>query len=260
MTPKERYLINSILRASKILKALSGGRTHFKLGELARELKLDRSTTYRILLSLEEAGFVVKDPNTGTYSLGLGAFEVGNAYLRQTDLIQVARPIMAELAQRVQESVHLAVLSETEIVYLDKVDSPRTLGVMSKIGQRSPLYSTALGKALLAFQSQAEQSKILRRIRLIKRTPQTITSKPRLLQELQLVRARGYAFDQRESEEDVECIAAPIRNHTGEVIAALSISGPRRKIGTSEEGGFIRQVVEAANLISSKLGYSKGSA
>lgn len=258
MTKKDQYLINSILRATKILKALSGGRTHFKMGELARELKLDRSTTYRILLSLEEAGFVTKDPRTSTYSLGLGAFEVGNAYLRQTDLIQAARPVMAELARRVQETVHLAVLSDTEIVYLDKVDSPRTLGVMSKIGQRSPLYCTALGKTLLAFQSEPEQQRILRRIRLMRMTPRTITSKPRLLEELKLVRTRGYAFDHREIEEDVECIAAPIRSHTGEVIAALSISGPRRKIGTSEEGEFIRQVVEAAALISSKLGFPRG--
>ncbi len=166
---------------------------------------------------------------------------------------------MVELAKKAQETVHLAVLSETEIVYLDKVDSPRTIGVMSKIGQRSPLYCTALGKTLLAFQPEAEQSRILRRIQLVKRTPRTISSKSRLLEELKSVRTRGYAFDERESEEDVECIAAPIRNHAAEVIAALSISGPRRKIGTPEEGEFIRQVVEAANLVSSKLGYPKGA-
>lgn len=257
MTKKDQYLINSILRASRILKTFSTEKRQLKISELARQLGLDRSTTYRILLSLEEAGLVEKDVSTGAYALGLGAFELGNAYLRQTDLIQVARPIMAELAQKVQETVHLAVLSDTEIVYLDKVDSPRTLGVMSKIGQRSPVYCTALGKALLAFRSEEELSRILRKVKLVRMTPRTITSKQKLLDELRQVRKRGYAFDCREIEDDVECIAAPIRNHEAEVIAALSISGPQRKIGTPQEGEFIRQVVEAGALISSKMGYSR---
>jgi DNA-binding IclR family transcriptional regulator len=116
---KERYLINSILRASSILKCFSGTNTHFKISELARHLGLDRSTTYRILLSLGKAGLVEKDEKTGTYSLGLVAFEIGNAYLRQMDLIKVSKPIMDDLALKAQETVHLAVLSETEIVYVD---------------------------------------------------------------------------------------------------------------------------------------------
>ena len=255
--PKERYLINSILRASNILKCFSGDKTHFKITELARHLALDRSTTYRILLSLEKAGFVERDEKTGTYSLGLGAFEIGNAYLRQKDLIQVSKPIMADLAQKVQETVHLAVLSDTEIVYVDKCDSPRSLGVMSKIGQRGPLHCTSLGKTLLAFQPEDEQSRVLQRIRTIPFTSRTITSKPKLIEELRAIRKQGYALDRREIEEDVECIGAPILNHLGNVIAALSISGPQRKIGTPREKEFIQDVVRAAGLISSKMGYPK---
>jgi len=255
--PKERYSINSIIRASHILKCLSGGKSHFKMSELARHVGLDRSTTYRILLSLERTGFVEKDKKAGTYSLGLAAFEIGNAYLSQMDLIQVCRPIMADLAQKVQETVHLAVLSDTEIVYVDKCDSPRTLGVMSKIGQRGPVYCTALGKTLLAFQSEDEQSRIIHDIRLIPLTPRTITSKQKLVEELKGIRKQGYALDRREIEEDVECIGAPIRNHIGDVIAALSISGPQKKIGTPQEKQFILDVVKAAALISSKLGYAE---
>jgi DNA-binding IclR family transcriptional regulator len=253
--PSERYSINSIIRASHILKCLSGAKTHFKISELARHLSLDRSTTYRILLSLERTGFVEKDEKAGTYSLGLAAFEIGNAYLRQTDLIQVSKPIMADLAQTVQETVHLAVLSDTEIVYVDKVDSPRSLGVMSKIGQRGPVYCTALGKTLLAFQPEDEQSRIIHKIRLTPLTPRTITSKQRLVEELKAIRKQGYSLDHREIEEEVECIGAPIRDHLGNVIAALSISGPQRKIETPQEKHFISEVVKAAVLISSRLGY-----
>jgi len=254
-TQKDRYLINSIIRACNILKCLSKDKTHFKISEVARQLHLDRSATYRILLSLERCGLVEKDEKTGEYSLGMAAFEIGNVYLRQMDFVQISKPFMADLALKVQETVHLAVLSDTEIVYVDKNDSPRSLGVMSKIGQRAPVHCTALGKALLAFQPEKELSRIINEIRLKPYTRNTITSKSKLIKELRETRKRGYALDQREYEEDVECIGAPIRDHLGNVIAALSISGPQRKINTSHEKLFIRQVMKAAALISSKMGY-----
>jgi DNA-binding IclR family transcriptional regulator len=202
---------------------------------------------------------VEKNGRTGEYSLGMAAFEIGNTYLRQMDFIQISKPIMSDLAMMVQETVHLAVLSDTEIVYVDKVDSPRTLGVMSKIGQRAPVYCTALGKVLLAHRPKDELSRIIGEIKLKPFTKNTITSKKRLVEELKVIREKGYALDQREYEEDVECIGAPIRDHQGDVIAALSISGPQRKINTPHEKQFISQVVKAAALVSSKMGYMESS-
>lgn len=253
---RNRYLINSIIRACNLLRRLSKEKTHFKLSELARELHLDRSTTYRILLSLEKCGFVEKDEKTGEYGLGMGIFEIGNAFLNQRDFVKVSKPIMVDLASRVQETVHLAVLSGTEIVYIDKADSPRALGVISKIGQRAPLYCTALGKVLLANQPKETLLRILRLLKLKPFTPNTITSKKRLLEELNEIRRCGYSLDRREYEEEIECIAAPIRDHLGNVIAALSISGPQRKIGIPQEKDFVTQVMESAKLISLKIGYS----
>jgi len=253
--PKDRYLINSILRASNILKCFTKGKGHFKISELACELHLDRSTIYRILLSLEKCGLVEKDKETGGYSLGLFTFEIGNAYLNRIDLPKVSKPIMTDLGLKVQETVHLAVLSGTEIVYVDKVDSPRPLGIMSKIGQRAPLHCTALGKVLLAFQPEDDLKRILPQLKLIALTSNTIISRQRLMEELRAIRRQGYALDHREIEEDVECIGAPIRNHLGDVIAALSISGPQRKIHTRQEKQFVNSVVKAAGSISSKLGY-----
>jgi IclR family KDG regulon transcriptional repressor len=253
--PKDRYFINSILRASAILRSFSGEKTHLRISELARRLGLDRSTTYRILLSLEKCGLVEKEEKTGEYALGLAAFELGNAYLKRMDFIQLSKPVMAELALKVQETVHLAVLSGTEIVYVDKAETPRTLGVMSKIGQRGPLHCTALGKVLLAYQPEEEQSRIIRKIKLLPFTPKTITSRQKLIEELKVIRRQGYSLDHREIEEDVECIGGPIRDHLGNVIAALSISGPQKKIDTPEEKQFVSSVVDATALISSKLGY-----
>ena len=256
--PKDRYLINSILRASNVLKCFLGEKSHFKISELACELHLDRSTIYRILLSLEKCGLVEKDKETGGYSLGLFTFEIGNAYLNRIDFPKVSKPIMTGLALKVQETVHLAVLSGTEIVYVDKVDSPRPLGIMSKIGQRAPLYCTALGKVLLAFQHEDELKRIIHQLKLIPMTSNTIISKHRLMEELRAIRKQGYALDHREIEEDVECIGAPIQDYLGNVIAALSISGPQRKINTPQEKQFVSSVVKAAGLISSKLGYMEG--
>ena len=252
---KDRYLINSILRACRVLKCLAHDKDQFKVSELANQLNLDRSTTYRILLSLEKCGLVEKNLKTGEYCLGVGVFEVGSAYLRRIDLVEVAKPIMADLALKVQETVHLAVLSETEILYLDKVDSPRSVGVISKIGQRGPVHCTALGKVLLASLRPEERLRIMDHIRFQAFTPRTITSKRRLAQELNRVKKEGYALDCREIEEDVECVAAPIRDHLGNVVAALSVSGPQKKINTPKEKDFTHQVMRAAALISHKMGY-----
>jgi DNA-binding IclR family transcriptional regulator len=256
---KDRYLINSIIRASNILRCFSGEKSHFKISEVAHQLQLDRSTTYRILLSLEKCGFVEKDKKTGEYSLGVATFETGNTYLRRMDFIQISKPIMADLALEVQETVHLAVLSDTEIVYVDKVDSPRTLGVMSKIGQRAPVYCTGLGKVLLAHQPNDELSRIVQQIKLKPFTRNTISSKKKLVEELRKIRKQGYALDQKEYEQDVECIGAPIRNHLGNTIAAISISGPQRKINTPQEKQFIGYVVKAAAAVSSKMGYMENT-
>ena len=256
---KDRYVINSIIRASNILRCFSGEKTHFKISQIAHQLQLDRSTTYRILLSLEKCGFVEKDKKTGEYSLGVATFETGNTYLRRMDFIQISKPIMAGLALEVQETVHLAVLSDTEIVYVDKVDSPRTLGVMSKIGQRAPVYCTALGKVLLAHQPNDELSRIVQQIKLKPFTRNTISSKKKLVEELRKIRKQGYALDQKEYEQDVECIGAPIRNHLGNTIAAISISGPQRKINTPQEKQFIGHVVKAAAAVSSKMGYMENT-
>jgi DNA-binding IclR family transcriptional regulator len=252
---KDRYLINSILRAGKLLKCFSQGKATYKMGALAAQVGLDRSTTYRLLLSLEKCGLLEKNPETGEYSLGIMALEIGIAYLGRTDLIQIAKPIMADLALKAQETVNLAVLSDTGILYIDKVDSPRSVGVMSKVGQRNPIYCTALGKALLAFLPKGEQTRILNSLVFKPLTPQTITNKSRMVQELKMIRKQGYAVDDHEIEEDVECISAPIRNHLGYAIASLSISGPQKKLHTPQEKHFIGTVVGAAAQISSKLGF-----
>lgn len=257
--PKDKYIINSILRAGNVLSCLAEEADQLKISELARRLQLDRSTVYRILLSLEKCRLVQKDEKTGAYSLGLASFEIGNSFISRMDFIQISKPVMTDLAEAVQETVHLAVLSDSEVVYVDKVDSPRSLVVMYKIGQRAPLYCTALGKVLLAFQLESDRKRIVNQIEFKPFTSNTIVSKKKLLEELIKIQHQGFAMDFREYEEGVECLAAPIMNHTGEIIAALSFSGPQRKINTRQEKKFINTIIEAASLISKGLGYRKST-
>jgi len=254
--PRERYLINSILRACAILKCLAKEKPRCKAGELARRLGLDRSTTYRVLLSLEKCGLVEKDPQTGAYSLGLAAFEVGSAYLRSADLFSAARPIMLGLAGRVEETVHLAVLSETEAMYLDKVDSPRGLGTISKVGKRVPLHCSGIGKTLLAFQPPEVRERLVAAIELTRFTPRTITSREELKRELDRIRARGYALDEEEHEPDIACVAAPILDHQGGVLASLSVSGPSQRVNDPDRvASLILEVQRASQQVSDRMGY-----
>lgn len=181
---QDKYLINSILRAGSILKCMAEETTQLKTSELARRLQLDRSTIYRIMLSLENCRLVQKDQQTGTYALGMASFEIGNAFISRMNFIQVSKPVMADLAEAVRETIHQAVLSEGEVVYIDKVDSPRSLVVMYKIGQRAPLYPTALGKALLAFQPEADRKRIINQIEFKPFTANRIITKKRLIEEL----------------------------------------------------------------------------
>lgn len=253
---KNRYHINSILRAASILRCLAESGEAVKTTSLARRLGLDRSTVYRILLTLEEARLVERDEATGVYSVGLGAFEVGSAYLRRTDLHGVARPLMVELSQKVGETVHLAVPSGNQAIYLDKIDRSGGLGMISRVGAPVALHCTGCGKVILAFQPDDIRENLLTSLELSRFTPNTITTKAGLRTELEETIRRGYALDRVEHEDRVACVAVPIFNHAGELLAAISVSGASSRILDPEEQGLIlREVVRAGRRISGKLGY-----
>ncbi len=129
----ERYLINSIVRANGILRLLAKENGSLRIGDISKRLGMDRTTAYRIVGTLEYCGLLERRPGSKEFKLGLGAFEVGSSYLRTTDMYSIGRPVMIELAARVQESVHWAVLSGTRTICVDKIDSPRGLGTTSKV-------------------------------------------------------------------------------------------------------------------------------
>lgn len=255
----DRYHINSILRACKIMRRLANQGEPCRISRLAVDLELDRSAVYRILLTLEKCNFVRKDIKTGEYSLGIGAFEIGSAYLRSIDFHTIAREEMIDLSNRVNETVHLATLSGEEAVYLDKIESPdgRGLGMICKAGTRIMLHCSGVGKVLLAFQTPERKRELMNAISYTRFTANTLDTPEKLEAELARIVGRGYGFDSNEHEEHIACVAGPVFDHTGEILAAVSISGAAPKIQDPEiQPMLIREVLATTRRISQKMGYA----
>ncbi len=218
--------VQSVARALTLLDALGGSRGDVGIAELSKQVGFHVSTAHRLLATLIAQGYARQDPETGRYGLGAKAFHLAESYLGQMDLRRVVRPVLERLSRETGETANLVILDGRETLYLDKVESPQSLRIFSRIGRRAPLHCTAAGKVLLAGHSWPDVRRILGTDALERFTPRTIRSLEALRRELDAVRADGVAFDREECEEGATCIAAPVRNARGETVAAMSISGP----------------------------------
>lgn len=255
----ERYRIRSIDRALSLLSSFLEHDSDLSISDIGRANHLDPSTAFRILVTLEARGFVEHDPVTRKYRLGVACLKLGSRFLNGNDIRKRARDVMKLLRDEFGETVHLAVLDRTEIVYLEKLDGLHPIGLMSsQVGGRAPLHSTGVGKAILAFLPGGELDKLLLRGELKRRTNSTITEVNAMKAELVRIRARGYALDQQENEIGVGCIAVPIFVHRA-IAASMSISGPVDRIdGLLKRPHFIERVRTAAKEIS--VQFESGSA
>ncbi|MBT3358599.1 MAG: IclR family transcriptional regulator [Rhodospirillales bacterium] len=251
----QRYVINSIMRASTILQCLAREDAGMKVGEIAKRLDLDRTTVFRLIVTLEECGYVEKILNTKEYKLGVGIFEVGSAYIRSTDLHSAARPMMIGLSRRVREAVHWAILSGEKAVCIDKIDSPRGLGTTSKIGRAASLNAGSVGKVLLAFQPDGVRDHLLATMDFPRLTEQTITTPEHMREVTDEIRRAGYCISLGEGDSDMACIAAPIFDHTGQMVAGISVGGPIHRFTDTESANFIREeLLKVAHQISEIMG------
>jgi len=250
------YLINSVLRAAKLLECFSLENPALTNSQLARMLRLNKSTITRLVYSLKDAGFLRKDPKTGEYSLTYRLFRIGSVYINQIGFRTKARPLLSELASSIQETVHLAVLNDFEVFYIDKFEGSQSVGMMSRIGYKSPAYCTGVGKILLAHLSEDEIDRYLRFIELKRYTPNTITNSEELKLHLQRIQRQGYTMDDSEHEADIKCVAAPLHDATGNVVASISIAGPGFRMNRERmEKELLPAVVQTARKISARLGY-----
>lgn len=246
---------SSVERSFILLELLGSADNHLGVSTLAELSDLPIATVHRLLITLKELGYVEQNAETRKYTLGVRILQLRGAVIEQLNLGVQAMPIMKALTHQVNETVHLAVLDEGEIVYIERIEGLQTQGMYTRIGKRAPVHCTALGKAMLAYLPEHKRAEIIANRGLKRYSPTTITTEEALDQELDRIRQRGYATDEGETGEEVRCLAAPIRDYTGNVVAALSISGPNTRIVPARDSELSEAVRRAGSQISRKLGY-----
>jgi DNA-binding IclR family transcriptional regulator len=246
--------LKSLRRTIRVLECFSIREPRLSLSDIARRVGLPASTTHRILSTLRGTGFVEQDGERDQYRLGLKLLELGSVVLATMELHREAAPFLEALARATGETVHLGVFDGSQVVSIEKMESTHGLATNVTIGKGAPAYCTGVGKALLAHQPPAVLDHVCR-LGLRRYTARTLTDPRRLRKELERVRARGYAVDDEEHDVGVRCVAAPIRNYTGAVIASLSVSGPATRITPEAIPGLAERVKEAAGKLSLQLGY-----
>ena len=256
MKKSPNYPIKVLDKSLSVLELLLQKGSPMNMTELSEKLGFYPSTIHRILDTLKHWGYVEQDPHTQKYQLGLKALELGMAKLYQMDLIREATPYLKKLVNQCNETVHLGVLEAGEVLYLAKEESSQTIRMISYVGKRAPLHCTGLGKVLLAYLPEKERKRILFRKELPRLTKNTLTDKRELEKELNKVREQGFALDREENEKDIRCVAAPIRNYQGEVIAAISISSPIFRIDKNVQDNLKEALIEISKKISKRLGYN----
>ena len=253
---KSYYFLNTVARAVAVLDQFTGTDAELGVAEISRRVGLHKSVTHRILATLTDLGLLAPGSVDGMYRLGVKSLELGLSYLRHSPIDRVSGIHLTRLAQQFPEFVfHVAILDGTEIVYQKSVSGPQAKWHPLTLGRRRPAYCTALGKVLLAYLSSAELNSYLAKVELRPFTPNTITSRDMLVEELKKIRVQGWAFDNQESTERY-CIGGPIRNHTGMVVASLSLAGLKEHLDKYGQCHLVEKIKQVADDISRDLGFS----
>lgn len=248
-------LNRTLSRAIDILELLSKSKEGYTLAQLATILDSPKSSIFDIMKTLVYKNMVLEDNQTGVtkYKIGLQSFLIGSSYINDIDLVNVAKNDLIDFANKMQATTFMAILDDDMVTYIYKYESERSIITTANIGTRRPLHCAALGKAMIAFASQEEILKAIEKTEFIGYTNYTITSPKDYLKELEEVRKKGYAKDDRENTLQQIAAAAPLYNHNGEVIAAISCVGfYESQINLDDLGVLVKEV---ADQISVKLGY-----
>lgn len=250
-------VVKSVSRALDIIQLVSLKKGGLGVTEISKQIDINKSSVYRILSTLAQYGYIEQDESTGRYKLGYKFLEISSKLLDSIDLRAEARPFLQELENETNEVIHLVVYDQGEVVYIEKLEGTETLRMHSKVGKRAPMHCTSVGKAILAYQPTVIVQEIIDRKGLPIHTDKTITEKNVLFEELIRVKKAGYALDLEENESGITCIAVPIFDHLGKVVAAVSISGPSIRMTEERLEQLKQKMVNVGLRISSRLGYSK---
>lgn len=250
----DRYHVQILSRAIAVLFAFSAHRPERTLDDLAEELGFNKTSLLRILRTLESERFVLRDDDR--YRLGPRVLELGNAYLTSLSVHEIAQPEMALLASDLGQTVSLAILDGFEVVYIGIEHAQREVGIQGEVGGRHLAHATGLGKVMLADLPDDRLDALLAAHDLKRLTHRTIVDPDVLRQRLHEVRGLGYALDDEERAIGIRCVAAPIRDHRGRVVAAMSVAGPIFHMLDEDVPKVRDRLVHAVALVSERLGYA----
>ncbi|MBD3680167.1 MAG: IclR family transcriptional regulator [Rhodobacteraceae bacterium] len=252
-TPNEgQTIIQSLDRAIDVLQVLaeSGGLT---LSEIAAALDQSPATIYRVLSTFEARHIAEPDPVNQTWHVGPAAFRLGAAFLRRTNVVERARPVMRELMEATGETANLGIENGGQVLFVSQVETHESIRAFFPPGTQSPLHASGIGKALLSCLPEDRLEAVLTG-EMHRFTDSTITDPAAMRADLEAIRARGYALDDEERTSGMRCIAAPVRNHFGEAVAGVSVSGPTHRVTPDRVDALGALVREAARAISHGLG------
>lgn len=248
------FMLQSVERSMMIFEMFIRERKPLGITEIAGEVKLHKSVVHRHLATLQSFQMLEQLPETGKYQIGPKAFELGSVYMNN-NLIMQGRRFLPELAEKIGETAHLAILNQGSVLYLENQESPKSLRMYAPVGVRNPLSTSALGKVLVAWMDEQQVTDLLNAYGFPRRTHKSIQDMDTFLAELKRVRERGYAVDDEENLLNFRCVAAPLRDHTDRVTAAISVGGDIRIISPDKTEQIAAVVKSYAVAISERLGY-----
>ena len=255
---KVDYTIQSVSHALDILESFT--RTDDELGvtDLSRQLGLHKNNVFRLLATLEHRGYIEQNRETENYRLGPKTLQLGSIFLEQRECRRQARPVLEDLMAATGETAVVAVLRTNKVIYMDSVETDRTVRAVSRVGAMLPAHCTAAGKTLLASLASTEVERLFPETELPAAGPRALRDRDALMAELKRVRERGHSVENEECDLEVKGIAAPVRDFSKGVVASLGIIAPASRLTSEriEREGITAKVLQAAAVLSVKLGYS----
>ena len=248
--------VQALDRGLILLRTLAKERS-LQLTDLALRAGMPPSTAHRGLVTLQKHGLVDFEEATQEWSIGVEAFRIGNSYLVRTNLVEVSRKVMRRLMEETGETANLAVADNGEVVFVSQVETQNPIRAFFSAGMRGQVHASGIGKALLAYRSRREIEQILQKKGLPEFTPNTLSSPDALYRDLEAIRERGWSFDNEERYSGMRCVAAPIFNAFGEVIAGVSVSGPTARFPDSAIAEIGPKVKRAADEVTDAIGGRK---
>ena len=248
--------VQSILKAFDLLELLSKYENGLSVTDISNKLKWNKTTAHRIANTLLVRGYIIQNEETLKYKMSFKILSLGSRLLNETKIPEIAVPFLKNLLSKINETIHLVLLDGLGVAYIDKLepkDMPYRMNTY--IGKRNPLYSTAVGKIMLAYNYKDNLEEIWAGFDLKPYTENTIISIDKMKEELDIILKNGYSYDNEEQELDIICIAVPIFNNSGTVNYALSVSVPKNRFTPEKEALILESLLETAGNISKNLGY-----